>query len=53
MRLIDEKLEKLKKELDLLVENGASKSEIYEMSIKIDKMLVEDYKIHELGQIIK
>ncbi len=51
--MIDEKLEKLKKELDLLVESGASKDEIYEISVKIDKLLIEYYKAHELGEIAK
>ncbi len=51
--MIDEELEKLKRELDILIENGASKKDIYEMSVKIDKKLVEYYQKNELGEIAK
>lgn len=51
--MISKKLEQLKKELDLLVENGASKNEIYDMSVKIDKVLVEYYRENELGNVVK
>ena len=51
--MITKRLEELKKELDLLIENGASKQQVYDMSVKIDKMLVEYYKQNELGEVIK
>ena len=48
-----EELEKLKKELDLLVGKGASKDEIYNMSVKIDKKIMEYYNHYKLGEITK
>lgn len=49
----EKELDELKRKLDILIENGASKDEIYEMSVKVDKMIVEYYKKNELGEITK
>ena len=51
--LIKNELEELKKELDLLIGKEASKEEIYNMSVKIDKKIMEYYKEYELGCISK
>ncbi len=51
--MMDNELEELKKELDILIENGASKEEIYEMSVRIDKKIVEYYRKKELGETVK
>ena len=53
MILIENRLEEAKKELDLLIETGASKEEVYNMSVKIDKLLLEYYKKYELGDVTK
>ena len=52
-RVITKKIEDLKKELDQLIEFGASKEQILDMSVKIDKMLVEYYKENTLGEVSK
>lgn len=50
---MDTELERLKRKLDLLIENGASKEEIYEMSVRIDKKLVDYYRQNTLGEVAK
>ncbi len=44
VRMVNEKIENLKKELNELVANNASFEEIYRVSKLIDKYLIEYYK---------
>ena len=52
-RGIEKEIEELKRKLDLLIEKGASKEEVYDMSVRIDKKIMEYYSIYELGDITK
>ncbi|MBR1883492.1 MAG: Spo0E family sporulation regulatory protein-aspartic acid phosphatase [Clostridia bacterium] len=51
--MIEKEIEELKRKLDLLIEKGASKEEVYDMSVRIDKKIMEYYSIYELGDITK
>lgn len=49
MREVKAEIEALKEELDRLIDNGACFSEVYEVSVRLDKLIVSFYKWCECG----
>ncbi len=44
---LKEEISQMREKLNLLIENGASKDEIYAASVKLDDMFVELMKLQE------